>query len=66
MGLFPSVEYEGVGLNKTSGKSSGVTAHHVGAVHEILTLGRQRGNHKALNVFGAVFDNFHKACQRLM
>ena len=56
----------GLVLNKTSGKASGLTAQEVDAVHEILTWGRQPGNNKVLNFFGTVFENFHKACQRLM
>ena len=56
----------GLVLNKTSGKSSGLTAQEVDAVHEILTWGRQPGNNKVLSFFGTIFENFHKACQKLM
>ena len=56
----------GLVLNKTNGKSSGLTAGEVDAVHEILTWGRQPGNNKVLSFFGTVFENFHKACQKLM
>ena len=56
----------GLVLNKTNGKSSGLTAGEVDAVHEILTWGRQPGNNAVLNVFGTIFENFHKACQKLM
>ena len=56
----------GLVLNKTSGKSSGLTAQEVESVHEILTWGREPGNNKVLNFFGTVFEYFHKACQKLM
>jgi hypothetical protein len=53
-------------LNKTSGKSSGLTQKEVDSIHEILTWGRQAANNKVLSFFGTVFENFHKACQKLM
>ena len=56
----------GLVLNKTKGNSSGLTAREVDSVHEILTWGRQPGNNKVLEFFGTVFENFHKACQKLM
>ena len=56
----------GLVLNKTSGKSSGLTAQEVDAVHEILTWGRQPGNNKVLAFFGTVFESFHQSCSQLM
>jgi len=53
-------------LNKTSGKSMGLTPHETDCVHECLTWGRALGNNKILAFFGTVYESFQGACGKLM
>jgi len=53
-------------LNKSSGKSMGLTPHETDCVHECLTWGRMQGNNKVLAFFGTVYESFQGACGKLM
>ena len=56
----------GLILNKTSGKTSGLTPEELNAVYECLTWGREEGNNKVLAFFGTVFESYDAACGTLM
>ena len=51
----------GLILNKTSGKTSGLTPEELNAVYECLTWGREEGNNKVLAFFGTVFESYDAA-----
>ena len=53
-------------INKSSGKSMGLTPHETNCVHECLTWGRAFGNNKILAFFGTVYESFQDACGQLM
>ena len=56
----------GLILNKSTGKSAGLTPDELDAVHECLSWGRTPGNNLVLTFFGTVFESFHAACQKMM
>ena len=56
----------GLILNKTSGKTSGLTPEELDVVYECLTWGREEGNNKVLAFFGTVFESYDAACGTLM
>ena len=56
----------GLILNKSTGKSTGLTPAELDAVHECLSWGRARGNNLVLTFFGTVFESFHAACRKMM
>ena len=56
----------GLILNKSTGKSTGLTPAELDAVHECLSWGRAPGNNLVLTFFGTVFESFHAACRKMM
>ena len=52
-------------LNKSTGKSTGLTPVELDAVHERLSWGRAPGNTLVLTCFGTVFKSFHVACRKM-
>jgi len=53
-------------LNKSSGKSMGLTPHETDCVHECLSWGRVHGNNRILTFFNTVYESFQNACGKLL